>query len=108
MTLPPVSSAFDLGQTSKLSDAKIAAEALRQEDRLRGAAEGFEALFLNQILQSGRAASFGDSLTESSATQTAQSLLDSTLTDVGAGRAGLGLSEAIYRQFSAHLGGSQE
>jgi flagellar protein FlgJ len=47
-------------------------------------------------------------LTESSATQTAQSLLDSTLTEVGAGRAGLGLSEAIYRQFSAHLGGAQE
>lgn len=108
MTLPPVATAFDARQTSSLSDARIAAKATRDEDRLRGAAEGFEALFLNQILQSGRAASFGDSLTESSATKTAQSLLDSTLTEVGAGRAGLGLSEAIYRQFSAHLGGLQE
>jgi flagellar protein FlgJ len=108
MTLPPVATAFDARPTSSLDDARIAAKATRDEDRLRGAAEGFEALFLNQILQSGRAASFGDSLTESSATQTAQSLLDSKLTEVGAGRAGLGLSEAIYRQFSAHLGGAQE
>ncbi|MBW4973956.1 rod-binding protein [Roseovarius mucosus] len=108
MTLPPLATAFDARQTASLSDDRIAAKATRDADRLRGAAEGFEALFLNQILQSGRAASFGDSLTESSATQTAQSLLDSTLTEVGAGRSGLGLSEAIYRQFSAHLGGVQE
>ena len=108
MTLSPVATAFDARQASSLSDDKTATKATRDADRLRGAAEGFEALFLNQILQSGRAASFGDSLTESSATQTAQSLLDSTLTEVGAGRAGLGLSEAIYRQFSAHLGGAQE
>lgn len=112
MILPPVTMPFDLGESPSLTQGKAmdqaSAQTARQEDRLRGAAEGFEALFLNQILKSGRAASFGDSLTESSATQTAQSLLDSTLTEVGAGRAGLGLSEAIYRQFSAHLGGSQE
>lgn len=84
------------------------ARAARQETRLREAAEGFEALFLNQLLKSGRAASFGDSLVDTSATQTTQSLLDSKLTETGAGRAGLGLSEAIYRQFSGHLGKTRE
>jgi len=84
------------------------ARAQRQEARLREAAEGFEALFLNQLLKSGRAASFGDSLVESSATETTQSLLDSKLTETGAGRAGLGLSEAIYRQFAGHIGKTRE
>ena len=80
----------------------------RQEDRLRNAAEGFEALFLNQILKSARSASFGESLLESSGAQTTQSLLDSKLAETGAGRAGLGLSDAIYKQFAAHLGRVRE
>ena len=80
------------------------ARAARQETRLREAAEGFEALFLNQLLKSGRAASFGDTLVESSAIETTQSLLDSKLTETGAGRSGLGLSDAIYRQFAGYLG----
>lgn len=80
----------------------------RSEARLRAAAEGFEALFLNQILKSARDASFGDSLFGSSGVETTQSLLDQKLTETGAGRSGLGLSEAIYRQFSTHLSGKAE
>ncbi|MFD0857532.1 rod-binding protein [Roseovarius aquimarinus] len=78
--------------------------ALRKETRLREASEGFEALFLNQILKSGRAASFGDEVAGGSAMETTQSLLDAKLTETGAGRAGLGLADAIYRQFAGHLG----
>jgi flagellar protein FlgJ len=91
-----------------LSTDRPEARAARQEARLREAAEGFEALFLNQLLKSGRAASFGESLAESSATETTQSLLDSKLAETGAGRAGLGLSEAIYRQFAGHIGMTRE
>lgn len=86
----------------------VQARAMRNETRLREAAQGFEALFLSQVLKSARNTSFGDSLVDSSANRTTQSLLDSKLTEIGAGRAGLGLSEAIYRQFSAHLGKTQE
>ena len=75
----------------------------RQEARLREASEGFEALFLNQVLKSGRAASFGDSLMGGSGMETTRSLLDAKLTEAGAGRSGLGLADAIYRQFSRHL-----
>jgi flagellar protein FlgJ len=50
----------------------------------------------------------GPSLLNSSATDTAQSMLDSKLAEVSAGRAGLGLADAIYRQFSAHLGAPRE
>lgn len=81
-----------------------AGTATRQADRLRTAAEGFEALFLNEMLKAGRATSFADELTESSATETSRAMLDTTLAETAAGRAGLGLGAAIYRQFAAHLG----
>lgn len=84
------------------------AAAGRAEDRLRTASEGFEALFVTQILKSARSTSLGPSLLDSSATGTAQSMLDSKLAEVSAGRAGLGLADAIYRQFSAHLGSPGE
>jgi len=75
----------------------------RNQERLRQAADGFESLFLNQMLKSSRETSFGNELFSSSATETTQSLLDQTLADQSSGRAGLGLSEAVYRQFSSHL-----
>ncbi|MEN8738290.1 MAG: rod-binding protein [Phaeobacter gallaeciensis] len=90
-----------------LGDTKDAAAA-RSAERLRTASEGFEALFVNQILKSARSTSLGPSLLDSSATETAQSMLDSKMAEVSAGRAGLGLADAIYRQFSAHLGASGE
>lgn len=74
-------------------------ESARDGD-LRAAAEGFEALFLNQVLKSARAASFGGALGDSSGLETTQSMLDMQLSDIGANRAGLGLAEAVYRQFS--------
>lgn len=90
------------------TQAPLGAASVPQNDKLRTAAEGFEALFLNQILKSARETSFGTSLFENNGTQTTQSLLDTQLTQTGAGRANLGLADAIYRQFSAHLGSSQE
>lgn len=84
------------------------ATALRSKERLRTASEGFEALFVTEILKSARNTSLGPSLLQSSATDTAQSMLDSKLAEVSAGRAGLGLADAIYRQFSAHIEASGE
>jgi flagellar protein FlgJ len=96
-----------IANAGSLPDPKEAAAA-RSEQRLRSASEGFEALFVNQILKSARNSSLGPSLLESSATETTQSMLDSKLAEVSAGRAGLGLADAIYRQFSAHLEASGE
>ena len=91
------------GPVSPLSTNTADAVAQRQQDRLRGAAEGFEALFLNEMLKSGRAASFADDLTESSATQSSRAMLDTLLAERSAWHVGLGLGDAIYRQFAAHL-----
>ena len=73
-----------------------------REAELRSAAEGFEALFLHQVIKSARNASLGEALGASSAMETAQSMLDTKLSDIGAGRAGLGLADAIYQQFAGH------
>lgn len=78
--------------------------AARREADLRAAAQGFEALFIAQVLKSGRAASFGGALGESSAMETTRSLLDTRLAEAGAARGGLGIAEAVYRQFSAQGG----
>ncbi|MEO0664459.1 MAG: rod-binding protein [Pseudomonadota bacterium] len=75
--------------------------AARREADLRAAAQGFEALFIAQVLKSGRAASFGGGLGESSAMETTRSLLDTRLAEAGAERGSLGIAEAVYRQFSA-------
>ncbi|MBQ1203205.1 MAG: rod-binding protein [Loktanella sp.] len=77
--------------------------ASRAAERLRQSADGFEALFLNEMLKAGRTTSFADDLTESSATQTSRAMLDTVLAERSAGNAGLGLSDAIYRQFANHL-----
>lgn len=90
---------------SLASDLPTAADAVaqRQQDRLRTAATGFEALFMNEMLKAGRAVSFDDGITESSATKTSRAMLDTTLAEISAGRTGLGLGDAIYRQFAGHL-----
>lgn len=69
-------------------------------DQIMQAAQGFEALFLSELLKAGRAGLPGDSLTGSSAVTSAQEMLDSQLAKASAGAAGLGLAEAIARQFA--------
>lgn len=72
----------------------------RQQDAatLRSVAQEFEALLLTQVMKSMRAASFGDDLFGSAATQTFTSLLDGQYAQVLSRRPGLGLADAIVRQ----------
>ncbi|MEM8576953.1 MAG: rod-binding protein [Pseudomonadota bacterium] len=84
-----------------------AAAQSRQEAQLRQASEGFEALFISQVLKSGRAASLSEGLGDSSAMETTRSLLDTSLADAGASRGGLGIAEAVYRQFSGAVNGGK-
>lgn len=78
------------------------ANAQRAAD-LRAASQGFEALFLQQVLKSARAASLGEGLGESSALETTRSLLDMRLAEAGSARGGLGIAEAVFQQFSRGL-----
>ncbi|PWK60419.1 rod-binding protein [Roseicyclus mahoneyensis] len=64
------------------------------------AAQGFEAIILQQMLQTARAASLGDGLFEGTGSDTTNAMLDRALAESGAGRAGLGLAETIARQLA--------
>ncbi|MBR9649656.1 rod-binding protein [Thalassovita aquimarina] len=81
------------------SDARPA-EPSRDMARMQQAAEGFEGLFLQQMMKAGRAASLGDDLLGGTGTERMQDMLDTTLTETASGRAGLGLADAIVRQFT--------
>lgn len=70
------------------------------DPRMRQAAEGFEALFLQQMVKAGRAASLGDDLLGGSGVSRMQSMLDQQLTEDATGAAGLGMADAIVRQFA--------
>lgn len=72
----------------------------RDMDRMQQAAEGFEGLFLQQMMKAGRAASLGDDLMGGTGTERMEDMLDTTLTETASGRAGLGLADAIVRQFT--------
>lgn len=67
---------------------------------LRAAAEGFESLFLTELLKRGRASLPGDDLTSSHGVRMAQDMLDLHLAQHSAGQARLGVADAIVRQFA--------
>lgn len=79
--------------------------ATREGEKLKEAAQAFEGLFLQQLMKAGRAASFGDALIDSSAVKTSQDLLDTELTQASSKSSGLGIAEAIYKQFSPQVVG---
>lgn len=92
---------------SPMSQVK-APTATDKAEQLKQASEGFESLFLQQMLKAGRAASLSeDNLLSSSAVKTSESLLDAELAKSSAGKAGLGIAQAIYRQFEPHVTGKR-
>lgn len=69
-------------------------------DEIREAAEGFEALFLATLLRGARAGLPGDELTGGSSVRQVTDMLDTELAGSAASRAGLGIAEAVARQFA--------
>ena len=94
----PIPSIFD---TQSLSGLK---NGLKKDDpqALKAAAQQFEAVLLQTMLKSMRAASPQDSMFESDQTRFYQEMLDSQLAQVMAAKGGTGLAAVIERQLSAH------
>lgn len=70
------------------------------DPRLMEAARGFEALMLQQMLQTAREASLGEGLFEGTGSDTTNGMFDRAISESGAERAGLGLADTIVRQLS--------
>lgn len=97
MNAAPLPSIFDTQSFAGLKDG------LRKNDpdALRSAAQQFEAVFLQMVLKSMRAATPQDGMFDNDQTRLYQELLDGQLSQVLAARGGTGLAEALVRQLSA-------
>ncbi|MCE6961896.1 rod-binding protein [Cereibacter sphaeroides] len=90
---------------SPLSLAGSRPEPQGRED-LRQAAQGFESLFVTELLKAGRAGLPGDDLLGSAGVDTARDMLDMELARSSAARTGFGIADAIERQFAPFVKGS--
>ncbi len=93
----PLPSIFDTQSISGLKNG------LRKDDpkALQATAQQFEAVLLQMMLKSMRAASPKDSIFDSDQTRFYQELLDSQMAQVMASKGGTGLAAVIVRQLSA-------
>jgi peptidoglycan hydrolase FlgJ len=74
-----------------------------QAAELRMAAEGFEEMFLLQFLKAARATSLGDDIMGSSAVDKTRDLFDAEIARSSANRTGLGIADAVERQFTPYI-----
>ena len=75
--------------------------AAAQPDKLKAAAQQFEAIFLRQILGEARKSTMGDTLFSSDADSTFTQMQDARFADIAASRDALGLAGMIERQLGA-------
>ncbi|WP_419827984.1 rod-binding protein [Sphingomonas sp.] len=69
-------------------------------EKLKSAAQAFEAVFLRQMIGSMRQAGLGDGMFDSQATQQFQDMADSKTADSMSGKGVLGVAEMLVKQLS--------
>ena len=78
----------------------------KQLEKLKGAAQQFEAVFLRQMMSSMRAASLGDDILGSDAANQFRDMSDARTADEMAKRGTLGVAEMLLKQFTPRVTGS--
>jgi flagellar protein FlgJ len=78
-----------------------------EREKLRKAAQAFEAIFVRQMLSSARAASFGEGLFSSQATQTFTQMQDERFAEIAAQSGALGFAKVIEAQLARNLGADE-
>jgi len=84
---------------SAISSPAGAAPAQHDRQKLKAAAEAFEAVFLRQMISSMRSASLGDGLFDTSASDQFRDLSDARTADSMAEKGALGIAELLLKQF---------
>lgn len=87
--------------TASISASPPAAQS--QNAELRKAAQAFEAVFLRQMIGSMRAASFGDDIFGSQATEQFREMSDARLADSMAEKGALGIADMLISQLGTRL-----
>lgn len=75
----------------------------KQLEKLKGAAQQFEAVFLRQMMSSMRSASLGDDILGSEASNQFRDMSDARTADEMAKRGTLGVAEMLLKQFEPQL-----
>jgi flagellar protein FlgJ len=75
-----------------------------QDQRMREAAEAFEAVFLRQMIGSMRQAKLGEDLLGSAASDQFREMADARLADTMAERGSFGIAEMLLNQFQRRTG----
>ena len=88
--------------TANLSGARSTPQSAND---LRKAAEGFETIFVAELIKAGRSQTFGGDILGSDAVDQSRDMLDAEMSKISAGRAGLGIADAIERQFAPFVAG---
>ena len=78
----------------------------KQLEKLKGAAQQFEAVFLRQMMSSMRAASLGDDILGSDASNQFRDMSDARTADEMAKRGTLGVAEMLLKQFQPQVMGT--
>lgn len=82
----------------------LTAPAATDREKLHKAAQGFEAIFVRQMLSSARAASFGESLFSSKGTETFQAMQDERFAEIASQNGALGFAKVIEAQLAKRIG----
>lgn len=77
----------------------------KQLEKLKGAAQQFEAVFLRQMISSMRSASLGDDILGSDASNQFRDMADANTADQMAKRGTLGVADMLLRQFQPRVTG---
>jgi len=78
----------------------------KQFEKLKGAAQAFEAVFLRQMISSMRQASLGDDILGSDASNQFRDMGDARTADEMAKRGTLGVAEMLLKQFTPQVAAS--
>jgi peptidoglycan hydrolase FlgJ len=70
---------------------------------LRKAAEGFEEMFLVQLMKTARSAELAPDIMGGDGVERMRDLFDAEIAKSSAGRTGLGIADAVEAQFAAFL-----
>lgn len=87
----------------QVSALSLTPKASTDQEKLHRAAQAFEAIFVRQMLSSARAASFGEGLFSSQATQTFQQMQDERFAEIASQSGALGFAKVIEAQLAGRL-----
>lgn len=97
-----------INAAASTSAAPIDPAKAKQLEKLKGAAQQFEAVFLRQMIKSMRDASLGDDILGNDGATQFREMSDAKTADEMAKKGTLGVAELLLKQFSPQVTGTPE